>query len=206
MSMFRRKTHWLLPLTMGALGAALATYAALCPTRPGEPIVLPVEPGVLYRSPQLSAEQLAEEIRRRGIKTVVNLGSDADTDEAVCRQLGVSYVECRVGDVWCLCGQKAPGQEHEPVGPYDLSPLWTLIDDPAARPILIHCQGGVHRTGVVTALYRIRYQGWRPDDAIAEMDLFGFESHKAKFASVLAYLRSLDEKPRQATVPGISRR
>jgi hypothetical protein len=196
--MFFRKTHWLLPMAIGALIAVLGTYAALCPGGPSKPVVLPVDSGVLYRSPQLSAEQLAEEIRSRGIKTVVNLGSHANTDEPVCRELGVAYVECPVGDVWCLCGQQAPGQSEMPAGPYDLTALWRLIDDPVARPVLIHCQGGIHRTGVVTAMYRIRYQGWRAEDAIREIDLFGFESRKSKFDNVTAYLREFDDRVRQA--------
>src|SRR5438034_384423 len=150
--MHRPRLHWLLPMTIGALGGIVGTYAAFVPKETGKYTVLPIERGVLYRSPQLSAEQLAAEVSRRGIKTVVNLGSPASSDEPVCRQLGVNYVECPVGDVWCLCGQQAPGQREMPPGPYDLSPLWKLIDEPASRPVLIHCQGGVHRTGVVTAL------------------------------------------------------
>jgi protein tyrosine phosphatase (PTP) superfamily phosphohydrolase (DUF442 family) len=201
-----RRNHWQLPLAIGALAAFLATYAVYCPNRTIKYSVLPVEPGVLYRSPQLSAEELAEEIHRRGIKTVINLGSKDATDEPVCRELGVNYVECPVGDVWCLCGQKAPGQKEMPAGPYDLTPLWKLIDDPASRPVLIHCQGGVHRTGVVTAMYRIRYQGWQADDAITEMDLFDFDSHKAKFDNVTAYLRTFGDAVRQAKAEGQSER
>jgi hypothetical protein len=200
--MFSRHTYWLLPMTIGALLAVLGTYAAVGPKGTATYGVLPVEPGVLYRAPQLSAEQLAAEIVGRGIKTVVNLGSEAETDEPVCRELGVNYVKCPVGDVWCLCGQKAPAQDEMPAGPYDLTALWKLIEDPASRPVLIHCQGGVHRTGAVAAMHRMRYQGWRAEDAIAEMDLFGFESHKAKFNNVTAYLRSFDEATRQAKAAG----
>src|SRR5947208_724918 len=109
--MFLRKTHWLLPLAIGALAAILGTYAVLGHKGSVGTAVLPVEMGVLYRSPQLPAEQLADEVQRRGIKTVVNLGSQAGIDEPVCRELGVNYVECPVGDVWWLCGQRAPGQK-----------------------------------------------------------------------------------------------
>jgi hypothetical protein len=196
--MSRRKLHWLLPLMIGALGAALGTYAAVGPKGPAQPAVMPVEAGVLYRSPQLPAGQLADEVQRRGIKTVINLGSHAGIDEGVCRQLGVSYVECAVGDVWRMCGQRGPGDREPPSDPYDLSPLWKLIDDPASRPVLIHCQGGIHRTGVFAAMYRIHYQAWQPDDAIKEMDLFGFNSYKPKFDNVTAYLRTLTDDIRQA--------
>jgi hypothetical protein len=200
--MFFRKTHWLLPMAIGALAALLGTYAALCPNGGINGKALPVQSAVLYRSPQLTGEQLAAEIRRLGIKTVVNLGTHASIDEPVCRELGVDYVEFPIGDVWCLCGQRAPGQIGTPGGPQDLTSLWKRIDDPASQPVLVHCQGGVHRTGVVAAMYRIRYQGWRADDAIAEMDLLGFESHKTKFDNVTAYLRAFEDSVRQAQAVG----
>jgi protein tyrosine/serine phosphatase len=157
-----------------------------------------VEPGVLYRSGQLTPDELEEEIRRRGIKTVVNLGSQTDWDRDVCRRLGVKLVEIPVGDVWCIAGEPAPGQESRPAAPYDLTQFWKLVEAPESRPVLMHCWGGVHRTGVLTAMYRIRYQGWTAGDAITEMDLYGFDSPKDKFAGVLAYLRGLSPGERPA--------
>lgn len=187
--MLRRTARWIVPLAVGATLASLSTYWLLKPgdVRHG---ILPVEVGVLYRSGKLPEERLAEEIRRRGIKTVVNLAGTEHSEEAVCHELGVRYLDFPAGDVWCLCGQKAPGQKEAPAGPMNIEPLWQLVQDPDARPVLIHCTGGVHRTGVITALYRIRFQGWDAADAIAEMDLFGFESRKTKFQNVLDYLRS----------------
>jgi hypothetical protein len=44
----------------------------------------------------------------------------------------------------------------------------------------------------------MRYQGWDAEDAIAEMDLFDFDSHKEKFDNVTAYLRAYGETLRQA--------
>jgi protein tyrosine/serine phosphatase len=174
-------------LLAGGILAAIATYLLL---QPGEVRhrVIPVEKGILYRAGQLDPDDLALEIQRRGIRTVVNLGSRTNWDVEVCRQTGARYVDLPVGDVWCLAGVKAPNQDTAPEAPFDLAPLWKIIEDPSARPVLIHCWGGKHRTGVVAALYRIRYQGWSAADAIAEMDLYGFDSHKPKFQDVVAYL------------------
>jgi hypothetical protein len=187
--MSRKITRWPLPLVLGAVLASLATYHWL---KPGEVRhgILPVEPGLLYRSGKVPPEKLAEEIRRRGIKSVVNLAGHEHSDEDVCREFGIRYVNFPVGDVWCLCGQQAPGQQDTPPAPMDIEPIWRLMQDPASRPVLIHCTGGIHRTGVVAALYRIRFQGWNADDAIAEMDLFGFESKKSKFDNIKEYLRA----------------
>ncbi|MHC4222577.1 MAG: protein-tyrosine phosphatase family protein, partial [Planctomycetota bacterium] len=34
----------------------------------------------------------------------------------------------------------------------------------------IHSEGGVHRTSLVVALYRMQYQGWSAGDALDEMN------------------------------------
>jgi protein tyrosine/serine phosphatase len=51
-----------------------------------------------------------------------------------------------------------------------------LVNDPANQPVFVHCQGGRHRTGVMTAVYRITKDGWSADQAYAEMKAFGFET------------------------------
>ena len=43
-----------------------------------------------------------------------------------------------------------------------------IMHDPARRPVFIHCEHGVDRTGLVIALYRVIYQGWKPEAAKAE--------------------------------------
>ena len=35
-----------------------------------------------------------------------------------------------------------------------------ILDDEANYPILLHCKAGLHRTGRLTAIYRMEYQGW----------------------------------------------
>ncbi len=165
-----------------------------------------VDPGILYRSGQLTAEELSHEIRARGIKTVINLGSRTDWDTDVCKAEGVEYLDMPVGDVWCVCGVAAPGYET-PDAPYDLTPFWEAIDDPERRPVLIHCWGGIHRTGVLTGIYRIERQGWTADDALAEMRLFGFNNRKDKFANVLEYMHTLESEvnermAREVPTPG----
>ena len=34
------------------------------------------------------------------------------------------------------------------------------MDDPDSYPVLIHCNAGLNRTGVMVAVYRMEYQGW----------------------------------------------
>jgi hypothetical protein len=52
-----------------------------------------------------------------------------------------------------------------------------LLNDPAAQPILVHCQGGRHLTGAVVATYRVRHCGWTPERARQEADDFGMDRY-----------------------------
>jgi len=47
--------------------------------------------------------------------------------------------------------------------------LRTLRRELKRGPVLLHCEHGADRTGLVTAFYRIIYQGWDKKSAIAEM-------------------------------------
>jgi hypothetical protein len=49
-----------------------------------------------------------------------------------------------------------------------------LMDDRDNYPVLIHCRAGLHRTGVMTAVYRMEYDGWSPQQAIRELKANGF--------------------------------
>jgi protein tyrosine/serine phosphatase len=57
----------------------------------------------------------------------------------------------------------------------------------------LHCKAGLHRTGVLTAVYRMEYEGWSPQQALAELKANGFGDSKATSANdyivqyILAY-------------------
>jgi hypothetical protein len=58
-------------------------------------------------------------------------------------------------------------------------------------PVLVHCEHGADRTGLITALYRILYEGWCKEAAIAEMMNGGFGFH-AVWGNIPAFIRSVD--------------
>ena len=58
-------------------------------------------------------------------------------------------------------------------------------------PVLIHCHHGADRTGVICALYRMVFQGWPREEAIAELTLGGFGYHPV-WANIPDYLASVD--------------
>ena len=60
----------------------------------------------------------------------------------------------------------------------------------AQGSVLIHCKHGQHRTGLIAALYRVVYQGWNKQQALAEMrGGFGGEE---RLDDVELYLRQVD--------------
>jgi protein-tyrosine phosphatase len=115
--------------------------------------------GVLYRSGQLTAEQLTEAVKRHKIRTVVNLqmpGPDMEAERALAARIKVDFVNLPMpGD-----GFGAEWQFRE---------ILKIIDDPARRPVLVHCARGTCRTGAAVAMYRFERDGWTIDDVAVEM-------------------------------------
>jgi hypothetical protein len=44
-----------------------------------------------------------------------------------------------------------------------------LLADPALQPVFFHCVAGHHRSSLVQAAYRIRYEGWSASRAWGEV-------------------------------------
>jgi len=117
----------------------------------------------LYRSGQPDAAGF-QYLARLGVKTVIDLrgpGKRAQREQVLVESLGMRYVNIP------LSGWRQP---HD----VEVLRVLTLLADPEARPILVHCRRGADRTGVIIALYRILYEGWDPERAYREMRAFGF--------------------------------
>lgn len=98
-----------------------------------------------------------------GVKTLVNLTSDdADaSEEAMARSAGMKYIQI-------------PMTTHTVPTAEELATFMKIATDPASQPIYVHCVGGRHRTGVMTAVYRMTQDGWSADQAFKEMKQFKF--------------------------------
>ncbi len=98
-----------------------------------------------------------------GVKTVINLTSD-DTDhneQAMVARAGMKYVQI-------------PMTTHRPPTDAELDAFLKLVNDPASQPVYVHCVGGRHRTGVMTAVYRMSQDGWTAEQAFREMKQYRF--------------------------------
>jgi hypothetical protein len=60
------------------------------------------------------------------------------------------------------------------ITPWQFEAFFRLFDDPANSPVAMHCSGGRHRTGTLAALYRLEYDRWPIQRALAEMYSFNF--------------------------------
>ena len=55
-----------------------------------------------------------------------------------------------------------------------LAHFFDIVNDPANQPVYVHCVGGRHRTGVMTAAYRITRDAWTSEQAFKEMKQYKF--------------------------------
>jgi protein tyrosine/serine phosphatase len=61
----------------------------------------------------------------------------------------------------------------------------------ASGPVLLHCLHGADRTGLVTAMYRIVYQGWSKADAETEMRQGSYGYH-AVWGNIPRFIANAD--------------
>lgn len=142
-----------------------------------------VKAGVMYRSGQLSPKVLERVIYEYNIGTVINLrGADPvhqnDSvlrEEQLCFRNFTQFVSIPLGST----EQRkpvSPGEAHELIE-QAVQQFLDVLNDPVnyPRPILVHCLAGIHRTGVMIALYRMEHEGWTKEQALAEMRDQGYK-------------------------------
>jgi len=98
-----------------------------------------------------------------GIKTIISLTSDdAQPDErAQAEAAGMKFVQI-------------PMTTHQVPTAAQIAEFLGIVNNKSAQPVYVHCVGGRHRTGVMTAVYRITNENWSAAQAFAEMKQFKF--------------------------------
>jgi len=113
-----------------------------------------------------------------GIKTVIDLSDEQESEAASVQAAGMRFVRIP------LTTRAAPAKAA-------VEQFLALVSDPSNQPVYVHCQGGRHRTGIMTAAYRMSHDHWTPDQAFAEMLKYefkkGFVSHDALKKFVFAF-------------------
>jgi tyrosine-protein phosphatase SIW14 len=171
-----------------ALGGPLAYYRTVFENYRRFRVVTPDR---FYRSGQLTARGLEQVIKRHGIKTVVNLqdenqdpfmpvvwaGSTGVRESELCARLGVRYVALEANEI------TPPAEFAAGKRPVVIDQYLKILDDPTAYPVLLHCRAGLHRTGQLTAIYRMEYEGRTPAAAMEELRANGYGTFAATTAN-----------------------
>jgi protein tyrosine/serine phosphatase len=114
-----------------------------------------------YRGEQPKGRDYAD-LAATGIKTVIDLQADGDENErSLVEAAGMKFY-------------RFPMTTHVPPTSAQLDKFMEIVNDPAQQPVYVHCKGGRHRTGVMTAVYRMENHGWTADRAFREMKQYRF--------------------------------
>jgi len=121
-----------------------------------------------------------------GVKTIIDLQRDGPSNEAGL-VTGVGMKFFRIG----MTTSEAPTDGQ-------IAQFFEIVTNPANQPVYVHCAGGRHRTGTMTALYRMTFDGWNAAQAYTEMKQFrfeGFPDHPVLRNYVYAYHPALPKQP-----------
>jgi protein tyrosine/serine phosphatase len=114
-----------------------------------------------YRGSQ-PREKDIEQLKQLGIQTVIDLRKDKEPrEEEWVKRAGLRYF-----NIPLLAGRGATDSEA--------ARFLSLVNDPENGVVYVHCKGGKHRTGALTAAYRITHDGWTADQAFEEMKHYDF--------------------------------
>ncbi|MGG2397034.1 tyrosine-protein phosphatase [Pseudomonas sp. SH1-B] len=168
-----------LPLSM-AWGASSAL--PIKPVRPAgwaQPLdsrinLYRMAPG-LYRSALPSATDWPA-LQRLGVATVVNFYQRSDAEwlsDPMVDQVHLPMHTDRIDDSDVIAA------------------LRSIREAESRGAVLIHCKHGQNRTGLIAAMYRVIYQGWSKEQALAEMAGGGFGGED-RMGDAERYIRGAD--------------
>ena len=114
-----------------------------------------------YRGGQPMDDHYAD-LAAIGVKTVINLTNDEDgraEEPAMVEKHGMTYVHI-------------PMRTRRPPTDAEIATFMAAVD--AEGAVYVHCVGGRHRTGVMTAVYRMIKDGLTGDQAFKEMKRYRY--------------------------------
>lgn len=147
--------------------AAIALIAAAVAIQINTGNFYPVIEGELYRSAQPEGDDLAEYVKKAGIKSVINLRGGNENDAwyqneiKASKELGLTHINFRMK----AARELTDAQIRE---------LLTLMKN-APKPVLIHCNAGADRSGLAAALYMHGIA--KQSDKVARRELSLFYGH-----------------------------
>lgn len=116
----------------------------------------------LYRGAQ-PRKQGFEELKKLGIKTVVNL-RESSRERISVEEAGLKYYHIPMSALF-------PKKKK-------FARFFEIVSNPSNHPVFVHCKHGADRTGAAVAIYRIKIQNWNVEEAINEMVYGGYNFHR----------------------------
>ena len=116
-----------------------------------------------YYRGALPGEKDYPALAKLGVKTMIDLtDNDGDSSEQrLAETAGMKFFKLAMNT------RVVPTAEQ-------IATFLSIVNDPANQPVYVHCVGGRHRTGVMTAIYRMFEDKWTPDRAFKEMKSYKF--------------------------------
>ncbi|MGE0101114.1 MAG: dual specificity protein phosphatase family protein [Blastocatellales bacterium] len=143
-----------------------------------------------YRGAQPRQDEY-EQLAEIGIKTIIDLRNDPkDFARSSAEKNGMHYINMPMSD------KDYPEKDAA-------SRFLKIVNDSRNWPVFVHCAGGRHRTGVMTAVYRMTNEGWDIERAYDEMKDYDFYTrwgHKAMKQYVYDYYDHLTTRRRDSRV------
>jgi protein-tyrosine phosphatase len=179
--LLKSRSARIVSLTGGAAILAAVCYVGVCAAR-HENTFLNLEavaPGVLLRSAQPGRGDIERLEPEYGVKTILSLRDWEDPEVlAYAKAHGIDWIVLK------MHADMPPTPEQQELfltlaegRTVDLDRFQSVIRKGSrtsgqvkfGRPVLMHCQGGADRSGVMTALFRIEEQGFSVEEAKADM-------------------------------------
>lgn len=137
-----------------------------------------------YRGAQPKEQDYAD-LAAIGVKTIIDLQkSGEEREQALVEAHRMKFYRIGMSD------------KNQP-GPEQVDLFLKIVNDPANQPVFVHCAGGRHRTGAMTAIYRMTHDGWTADQAFQEMKRYDFDygiGHTPLRKYVYDYYSRIDHK------------
>ncbi len=137
----------------------------------------------VYRGAQPDAAAIRN-LKKLGIKSIVNLrtsGAEWKKEVAQAQESGIVCTNIP------LNGIRRPTHEE----------VRKVLDAIKALPppVFIHCQHGCDRTGTIVACYRIEYENWSNQAALAEAERYGISKLERGMRDFILHYRKQSENP-----------
>lgn len=111
-----------------------------------------------YRGGYVKNEKGVAALKKLGVGTIITI-TPTDEERQLAKDAGLKLVELTI-------------KKTEPISAETIEKLLSAVKA-EPRAVYVHCVGGTHRAGALSACYRVKALGWTFDKAASEFDKLG---------------------------------